>query len=167
MTDEYAKALTMISERQSKLNNWQFNVTFDGVQLYRYLQLPQGKGIPRVFYTSFSDTIADRPLSFSGYIYAQTEAVRPLELSGIQIRLRGVGIGGYDSTFLNYYERIETIRNRWVSGEIFIDDGLEAALNLDRDSFFIHFYFYYFLFWCAFFYYFFFGLFCLFCFLFS
>jgi len=135
MTDEYAQALTMISERQSSLNNWQFDVTFDGVQLYRYLQLPQGKGIPRVFYTSFNDTIADRPLSFSGYIYAQTEAVRPLELSGIQIRLRGVGIGGYDSTFLNYYERIETIRNRWVSGEIFIDDGLESALNLDRDSF--------------------------------
>jgi hypothetical protein len=46
-----------------------------------------------------------------------------------------VGIGGYDSTFLKFYKEIETIRNRWVSGEIFVDEGLESSLNIDRDSF--------------------------------
>ena len=49
--------------------------------------------------------------------------------------MRGVGIGGYDSTFLRYSKTVETIRNRWVSGEIFVDEGLESALNIDRDSF--------------------------------
>jgi len=136
ITDEAGQALTMIRDRQSRFGNWEFRVVFDGIDLRRYIQFPtKPQANPRLFYISFDDVVADEPLRFSGYIFGQTQAVTPLELNGVQIRLRAVGIGGYDSTFLKYYRQIETIRSRWVSGEIFVDDGLERALNIDRDSF--------------------------------
>jgi len=136
ITDEAEQALTMIRDRQSSLGNWDFRVVFDGIDLRRYIQFPtKPQANPRLFYISFDDVVAEERLQFSGYIFGQTQAVTPLELNGMQIRLRAVGIGGYDSTFLKYYRQIETIRSRWVSGEIFVDDGLERALNIDRDSF--------------------------------
>ncbi len=135
-TDELAQAIKMIESRQAEFRNSNFLVVFDGIQLERYIQLPgQPKVIPRVYYISFDEKVAGKRLTFSGYLFAQTAAIRPLELNGVQIRIRGVGIGGYDSTFLKYYKEIETIRSRWVSGEILVDHGLEMGLNIDRDSF--------------------------------
>lgn len=133
---EYRKAIKFVSKKQSELASYNFKVYFDGIELKRYLQLPRVKDtVPRLFFVNYEGRVADRKLNYSGYIYGQTKAIRPFELSGIQIRLRNVGIGGYDSTFLKYDKKIETIRNRWVSGEVFVEDGLEVALNIDRDSF--------------------------------
>ena len=50
------------------------------------------------------------------------------------LRVRNVGIGYYDQSLLDY--RInEGPRSRWLTGEIFVDSGMEDALNIDRDSF--------------------------------
>lgn len=134
--EELNKATEMIQARQSKFLSENFRVFFDGIELRRYIQFPTATDTtPRVYFIDFDGNVAGNRLAFSGYLFAQTKAIRPLELNGVQIRLRGVGIGGYDSTFLRYYEEIETIRSRWVSGEIFVDNGLEIALNIDRDSF--------------------------------
>jgi len=133
---EYRKAINFVSKKRSELESYNFKVYFDGIELKRYLQLPKVKDtVPRLFFVNYEGRVADRKLNYSGYIYGQTKAIRPFELTGIQIRLRNVGIGGYDSTFLKYDKKIETIRNRWVSGEVFVEDGLEVALNIDRDSF--------------------------------
>jgi len=136
-TDDFSKAFEFIKERQQKFLNENFRVVFDGIELRRFVQLPTADDvIPQLFFIEFDDDVFESRLKFTGYIFAQIpRAIRPLELNGIQVRLRGVGIGGYDSTFLKYYNQIETIRNKWVSGEIFVDDGLESALNIDRDSF--------------------------------
>jgi hypothetical protein len=134
--EEYKKAINFVSKKRSELASYNFKVYFDGIELKRYLQLPKKRDtVPRLFFINYGGEIADRKLNYSGYIYGQTKAIRPFELSGIQVRLRNVGIGGYDSTFMKYDKKIETIRNRWVSGEIFVEDGLEVALNIDRDSF--------------------------------
>jgi len=105
--------------------------------LRRHIQLPTEEDIiPKLYFVKFDDIEFESHLKFSGYFFAQVpKFIKPLELNGVQIRLRGVGIGGYDNTFLRYYREIETIRWRWVSGEIFVDEGLESALNIDRDSF--------------------------------
>jgi len=136
-TGDFSKAFEFIKERQQKFLNEKFRVVFDGIELRRFVQLPTTDDVfPQLFFIEFDDDVFESRLKFAGYIFAQIpRAIRPLELNGIQIRLRGVGIGGYDSTFLKYYNQIETIRNKWVSGEIFVDDGLESALNIDRDSF--------------------------------
>jgi hypothetical protein len=79
--------------------------------------------------------IYGRPLSYHGYIVVQEGSqIKPDELRGILIRVKNVGIGGYDQTFLDY--RInQGPRSRWATGEVFVDEGLEDALNVDRDSF--------------------------------
>jgi hypothetical protein len=134
---EFKQALEFIQERQSQFLKDAFSVVFDGIELRRHIQFPTVKEIiPKLSFIEFNDIVADSRLKFSGYLFGQVaNAIRPLELNGVQIRLRGVGIGGYDSTFLKYYKEIETIRSKWVSGEIFVDEGLESALNIDRDSF--------------------------------
>ncbi len=134
--EEFETVTEFIKVRQKRLQSYKFRVLFDGIELKRYIQLPRDRDtIPRLFFIDFNEKVAGRKLKYSGYIFGQTKAVRPYELTGVQIRLRNVGIGGYDGTFLKYDKKIQTIRNRWVSGEIFVDEGLEMALNIDRDSF--------------------------------
>ncbi len=70
-----------------------------------------------------------------GYIYLQDgQAIEPAELRGLLIRIRNVAIGDYDPTFLDY-PNIEGPRFNWLSSEIYVESGLEHALNIDRDSF--------------------------------
>lgn len=134
---EFKQAIQFVHGRQERFLNEKFRVVFDGIELRRHIQFPTKEEIiPKLYFVEFNDIVADSDLKFSGYFFAQVpSAIKPLELNGVQIRLRGVGIGGYDSTFLKYYKEIETIRSKWVSGEIFVDKGLESALNIDRDSF--------------------------------
>jgi hypothetical protein len=50
------------------------------------------------------------------------------------IRIKDVAVGYYDTSMLDY--RInEGPRSRWLTGEIYVSEGLEDALNIDRDSF--------------------------------
>jgi hypothetical protein len=134
---EFKHAVSIIRERQRALQKEQFSVVFDGIELRRHVQLPTHPDTrPKVYPLELDEMIMESRLKLSGYVFAQIpRAICPLELNGIQIRLRNVGIGGYDSTFLKYYKEIETIRSRWVSGEVFVEEGLESALNIDRDSF--------------------------------
>ena len=44
-----------------------------------------------------------------------------------------MGIGYYDQSMLDYRSN-EGPRSRWVTGEIYVHEGLEDALNVDRDS---------------------------------
>jgi hypothetical protein len=131
------KLYDFIKKRNETLIGYDFTVHFDGINLKRVVQLPTAKDVsPKLYFFSEKKTVFDSELKFSGYIFSQIpKAIKPFELNGVQIRLRNVGIGGYDSTFMKYYKQVETIRSKWVSGEIFVDAGLESALNIDRDSF--------------------------------
>lgn len=138
ITDQ--RIVPFLIERDQLIRSYKFDVHFDGVALKRVIHLPtetnEDKISPKVFFFNYDKIIFDTRLKFAGYFFSQIpKAIRPYELKGIQVRLRNVGIGGYDSTFLRYSRKIESIRNQWVSGEVFVDEGLEAALNIDRDSF--------------------------------
>lgn len=134
---EKSEVSDFLNGRQKDLESYNFKVFFDGIELKKLIRLPTNSNVKsKVFFVDFDRKVFDTRLKFQGYIFSQiSKAIKPFELNGIQIRLRNVGIGGYDRTFLKYYNQIETIRSKWVSGEIFVDFGLEAALNIDRDSF--------------------------------
>lgn len=136
-SDGNEKIFDFLKKRNETLVNYDFTVHFDGINLKRIVQLPTtSEVLPKLYFFSEQSTVFESELSFSGYIFSQIpKAIKPFELNGVQIRLRNVGIGGYDSTFMKYYKQVETIRSKWVSGEIFVDVGLESALNIDRDSF--------------------------------
>jgi hypothetical protein len=78
--------------------------------------------------------VSGRPLAFSGYLFQQTGRLYPRDIQGILIRLRNVAIGSYDADIMTY-PYAEGPRYSMVSLELFVENGFEDALNIDRDSF--------------------------------
>lgn len=117
-----------------------FHVTVDGIELFRPQRFPNAAAIahngpdPKIYPIAYDRDIAGRPLRFNGYVYAQPPHIHPEELKGIHIRIRDVGIGRYDKSWMGY-PFDEGLKFGQISGEIFILEGLEPALNIDRDSF--------------------------------
>jgi len=117
-----------------------FAVLVDGVQLWRPIWFPNPITIdypspdPCLYPLLYDAEVAGRRLRFTGYILAQQPRIQPEELKGIHIRIRDVGIGRYDKSWLGY-PFDEGVKFSQVTGEVFVEDGLEQALNIDRDSF--------------------------------
>jgi hypothetical protein len=117
-----------------------FKLIVDGLEVHRPQLFPSAVAInyssshPKIFPISFDKEISGRKLIFVGYIYIQQPRIDPEELKGVHIRIRNVGIGTYDKSWLGY-PFDEGFKFGQVSGEVHVLDGLESALNIDRDSF--------------------------------
>lgn len=83
---------------------------------------------------AYDGEVGGRRLRFSGYIFQQTGRLYPRDIQGVLIRINNVAIGKYDNSLLNY-ATAEGPRFSMVSSELFIEEGFEDALNIDRDSF--------------------------------
>jgi hypothetical protein len=126
----------IVKERNIKLESYKFGLFVDGRQLFKPVLL---RGNPGGYTTTPIDPepmkVYGKTLSFGGYIAVQEGLqLKPDELRGILIRIKNVGIGYYDQSMLDYRFN-EGPRTRWLTGEIYVDQGLEDALNVDRDSF--------------------------------
>ncbi len=128
---------------QKSLKTYQFDVVVDGLSLRKPNQYPlaspQLSGHERTTGQLFSVNkevkVYGQIFKLSGYIYLQnSRAVEPTELRGLLVRIRNIAIGTYDPTLFKY-PSISTPRFNWLSGEIYVEAGLEFALNIDRDSF--------------------------------
>jgi hypothetical protein len=117
-----------------------FKLVVDGIELFRPQLFPNTKAFnyfspdPKVYLLDYDRVVAGRRLRFSGYIYSQQPRIHPEEFKGVHIRIRDVGIGRYDKSWIGY-PFDEGIKFGQVTGEIYVEDGLEPALNIDRDSF--------------------------------
>jgi hypothetical protein len=126
----------LIAEDQERLESYGFKVLVDGIQLAKPVYLKGNTG----GYTTnrikqHTQKVYGNDLSFHGYIAVQEGLqLKPDELRGMLIRIKDVAIGYYDQSMLDYRSN-EGPRSRWLTGEIFVDQGLEDALNIDRDSF--------------------------------
>ncbi len=126
----------VVRERNAALESYNFNLYVDNRQLYKPVLL---RGNPGGYTTTNISPgplkVYGNDLDFSGYIVVQEGLqLKPDELRGILIRIKNVGIGYYDQSMLDYRFN-EGPRTRWLTGEIYVDQGLEDALNVDRDSF--------------------------------
>ena len=123
-----------------------FSVTLDGVALRRPILLPRELkkqsrvGAPVMIAAKqenpFSDQVLERaggPLSFEGYLYWNSKII-PKETTGVLIRIREASGTLFDPTFLNY-QISEQTRLRQITAEIFVHEGLDSAINIDRESF--------------------------------
>lgn len=72
-------------------------------------------------------------LAVEGYMF-WTGRVIPKENNGVVIRIRGASGASFDPTFFKYQVSEQT-RLRQITSELFIKQGLDAALNIDRESF--------------------------------
>jgi len=73
------------------------------------------------------------PLEFEAYLFWNPK-IAPLEHQGALIRINGASGTLFDSTFMRY-QISEQTRLRQITCEIFIHEGLDSALNIDRESF--------------------------------
>lgn len=128
---------------QESLRAYQFQVVVDGLSLRKPNQYPlAAPQIPKrkqttgkLFSINKEVEVYGRTLKLSGYIYLQNgQAVEPVELRGLLVRIRNTAIGTYDPTLFTYPSTSTPCFN-WLSGEIYVEKGLEFALNIDRDSF--------------------------------
>ncbi|MCY4138181.1 MAG: hypothetical protein OXF56_07950, partial [Rhodobacteraceae bacterium] len=67
------------------------------------------------------------------YLYWNSQ-ILPKETAGVLIRIREASGTLFDSTFLNYRVSEQT-RLRQITAEIFVHEGLDSAVNIDRESF--------------------------------
>ena len=131
-----------INKLQARLENFNFKVVIDGLMLKKpnvYPFPPKRRNNEQmtgsIYSLDFEFKVYGRPLKLTGYLYLQDgQAIEPVDLRGLIIRIRNVAIGDYDTTFL-HYPKIEGPRFNWLSSEIYIEEGLEDALNIDRNSF--------------------------------
>jgi hypothetical protein len=125
-------------ERLAKYN---FKLFIDGLEIYKPILFSKETGISRenedfkvYFLPHFDKEVGVERLKFHGYIYSQRVKIKPTDLQGILIRIKDVAIGNYDKSILKY-PREEGPIFSMISGEIFVEIGLENALNIDRNSF--------------------------------
>lgn len=77
--------------------------------------------------------IGGRELEFEAY-FLWTPKVVPTEHAGVMVRIADASGTRFDETFFSYQVQ-ELRRLNQISAEIFVHSGLDAALNIDRESF--------------------------------
>lgn len=123
-----------------------FRVTIDGLELkrpirFKYIRTDtRSLGRPMLFVGRYSPNLekVDPALrggefGLEGYLFWNGKIV-PKENNGVLIRIRGASSGLFDPTFFKY-QISEQTRLRQITTELFIRKGLDAALNIDRESF--------------------------------
>ena len=123
-----------------------FTVLVDDLQLARplvFTDLPETShavkkpilvvGRCREEFDGVSPEFTGGPLEFEAYLMWAPK-IAPTEHQGVLVRVHGSSGTLFDPTFLRY-QISEQTRLRQISCEIFVSEGLEAALNIDRESF--------------------------------
>ena len=140
------KGAASIAKMARTLDGFDFSVIIDGVKIFKPVSLDGPTieisrettvehGGPFHFPLEFDQTVWGSRVRVLGYLYGSDgSALHPDDLRGILIRLKHVGIGEYDKSFLGY-RYAEGPRFAWLTGELFVQEGLEDALTVGRDGF--------------------------------
>lgn len=123
-----------------------FQVFIDGVELRRPITFEwwpserQAIKNPLIFVGRYAPDLSKIPasvrggdLEFEAYLFWNSKVV-PKENNGVLVRINGASGALFDDTFMKYQVSEQT-RLRQTVAEIFVTKGLDAALNIDRESF--------------------------------
>jgi hypothetical protein len=140
---ENVRDIIGLSEGKSALD---FEVFIDDLQLFRPIKF---EGLPtsghalkkplvligkcKEEFAKFPAELSGGPLNFEAYLF-WTPKVAPTEHRGSLIRINGSSGTLFDPTFMRY-QIAEQTRLKQITCEIFIHEGFDSALNIDRESF--------------------------------
>lgn len=123
-----------------------FTVEVDGVKLFRPLlfrnqpKTSTAVKTPMLFVGKDRQEFLNKPVELSGgplefeaYLF-WTPKVLPKQHQGVVLRVGNSSGAPFDKTFLGYQVSEQT-RLRQITAEIFVTQGLDEAINLDRESF--------------------------------
>lgn len=125
----------------------QFDVLIDNLKLSRpiiYDNLPilsqNQVNKPMIFIGKFEESFEGKPIEFTSgplkfhaYLFWNSK-ICPVEHQGSLIRIHNASGTLFDETFMRYQVQ-ELTRKRQVTCEIFIEEGFDSALNIDRESY--------------------------------
>lgn len=138
-----------VAALRKKVESYNFQVWFDGIEVRKPIllptyhqpsQAPEDPELPKDVLVSpinvEGKSARGRAVAAHGYLFYQPWRVVPAELRGLYPRIGGVGIGHtYENRFLSYLKGESPILRVQISGELYVDSGLDDALNLDRSGF--------------------------------
>jgi Histidine kinase-, DNA gyrase B-, and HSP90-like ATPase len=123
-----------------------FDVFIDGIKLFRpilYRNLPKTKTAvtnPLMFvghdlqkFEKKHVELSGGPLMFEAYLFWSPRII-PKQHQGVVIRVGNAAGALFDRTFMGYQVSEQT-RTRQITAEIFVREGLDGAINIDRESF--------------------------------
>ena len=131
------RGVAELDDLRMRLENYKFRVFLDGVELLKPILLPYKRSVVHKAYPHLdlqAELPGSRQLKVRGYLYWQNTRILPRELQGVLVRVRNVGIGAFDPTYLGY-PRHEGWKFSQLCGELYVDEGLDEAINIDRASF--------------------------------
>lgn len=124
-----------------RLESYNFHVYVNDVEIRKPVFFPNEDRAKeegsdwKVYEFEFDEKVGNRTIRGEGYFYHQAFRIMPPGLRGILPRIRGVGIGDYDRTLFAIPAVLGPVAIAQTSGEVYVDEGLEEALNIDRNSF--------------------------------
>ncbi len=133
-------------ERLASEGKGRFRVVLDDLELrrpLRFVDLPKTSNAvktPMLFvgglreeFDDVAEEVSGGPLEFQAYLL-WAPRIAPVEHVGSLVRIHGASGTLFDPTFLRF-QVSEPTRLRQISCEVFVSEGLEAALNIDRESY--------------------------------
>ncbi|HEM7526648.1 TPA: ATP-binding protein [Providencia rettgeri] len=146
ISDDKKKSFSELLGLKTETKEIDFNVVIDGIKLFRPLKftnLPRSSAIvtdPILFIGSYSPNLSTMnihdsggDLSFDAYIMWSPKVI-PRDHNGVLIRLHNASGILFDETFMKHQVAEHTIKSQ-LTAEIFVNKGLDSALNIDRESF--------------------------------
>jgi hypothetical protein len=118
-----------VADLVKQVEKLKFNVVYDGTEMLKPTVLPTSSNTMLRRFSYDGENI-----SANGYFFANHGALRPRELQGVLLRVRNAAVGRYDGSFFNYPIGESQLFKNWISGEIWADDRLEDAMNIDRKT---------------------------------
>src|SRR5690606_26853202 len=130
---------SIINEIVSDHKKLDFKVDLDGVYLKKPIYFEDDDDVAD--FVSFRKSLTaknDDKIGLKGYFFINNSILFPREVNGVAIRIRKIPIAeqfGFDDTFMKYPNYTNQLFRNWISGEMYIEKGLEDAMNIDRKSF--------------------------------
>jgi len=118
-----------------------FKVIMDGNELRKpYLFPTLNKLNDKAGYDvlPFNDTVLasnNQKVSYVGYMYSQDGGILVDDWRGLVVRVKNTSIGILEPTFFAYPHEGDSLYYKWTFGEIYVTEGLDDAMNIDRATF--------------------------------
>lgn len=134
------KYLSVIRPFKERVEKLKFQVIFDKMELKKPYLLPTINAETTGYYdilplTGKVEVEGRGNVSYDGYVYSQSSNIYVDDWRGLIVRVKNTSIGTTSQNFLDYPQPGDSLYFKWTFGEIYVTEGLDDAMNIDRANF--------------------------------
>ena len=134
------KFMATVRPLKKRAKDLNFTVSFDGMQLKKPYLFPTHNALESGNYTiiPISATIPNPRgghIKYDGYVYSQDGGINVDDFRGLVVRVKNTGVGTRSQNFLDYPGLSDSLYFKWTFGEIYVTEGLNESMNIDRATF--------------------------------